>query len=76
MHSGRTHQNPAQRDPGQVKEAVQEELLDIFMDLQTREDQDRDKAANQRRLDARRAIEQYRERKELEDAIKDGWDEL
>lgn len=76
MHSGRTHQNPAQRDPVQVKEAVQEELLDIFMDLQTREDKARDKAANQRRLDARRAIEQYRERKELEDAIKDGWDEL
>ncbi|MDX1587686.1 MAG: hypothetical protein R3296_02015 [Oleiphilaceae bacterium] len=76
MHSGRLQQAPAQRNPGQIKEAVQEELLDIFMDLQTREDRHRDKAANQRRLDARRAIEQYRERKALEDAIRDGWDDL
>jgi len=60
----------------QTKQAVQAELLDVFMDLQTHQDQDRDRKASKRRLEARRAIEKYRERKALEDAIRDGWDDL
>lgn len=59
----------------QVKEHVQAELLDIFMDLHSHESRDRERARAQRRLEARRAIEQYRERKELEAQLRDGWEE-
>ena len=59
----------------QVKEHVQAELLDIFMDLSSHEARDQQKARARRRLEARRAIEQYRERKALEAQLRDGWDE-
>lgn len=59
-----------------TKQALQAELLDVFMDYQTHEDRDRDSTARKRKLQARRAIEQFKERKALEEAIRNGWDDL
>ncbi|MCG8612426.1 MAG: hypothetical protein MI864_18065 [Pseudomonadales bacterium] len=55
-------------------EAVQSELLEIFNDLHTYEESVKDKASAQRKLAARRAIEQHFERKKLQSDIKDFWD--
>ncbi|MFE8070015.1 hypothetical protein QQM79_03060 [Marinobacteraceae bacterium S3BR75-40.1] len=57
----------------QPVEAVQAEILDIFMDLKQYEEHSKLKAASKRRLAARRAIEQHYERKQLERAIEDYW---
>jgi len=54
-------------------ENIQSELLDAFMDVATSESRSRDKAAAQRRLAARRAIEQHFERKALEPHLHDYW---
>lgn len=56
-------------------ENVQAEILSIFDHLQRDESRDKERAATKRRLAARRAIEQHFERKALEDAIRDGWDD-
>ncbi|ARU58785.1 hypothetical protein OLMES_4796 [Oleiphilus messinensis] len=55
-------------------EAVQSELLEIFNDLHTYEENVKDKASAQRKLAARRAIEQHFERKKLESDINEFWD--
>ena len=54
-------------------QSVQAELLDIFGDIHRHATNNKDKASSQRRLAARRAIEQHFERRELERQIKDCW---
>jgi len=63
-----------QTDNQQPVEAVQAEILDIFMDLQQYEENQRERTAARRRLAARRAIEQHYERKRLEEQIGEGWE--
>lgn len=56
-------------------ESVQTELLDIFCDLSKYEQKNKDKALNERKFAARRAIEQHFEKKKLEYDICDAWSE-
>ncbi|MAL97450.1 PA3496 family putative envelope integrity protein [Hydrocarboniclastica marina] len=54
-------------------QSVQAELLDIFGDMHRHDADYKDKAVAQRRLAARRAIEQHFERRQLEKQISDCW---
>lgn len=54
-------------------QSVQAELLDIFGDMHRQTSDFKDKASSQRKLAARRAIEQHFERRELEKQIADCW---
>ncbi|MGP4845075.1 PA3496 family putative envelope integrity protein [Marinobacter sp. 1Y8] len=56
-------------------ENVQAEILSIFDHLTRDATREKEQAAAKRRLAARRAIEQHFERKALEDAIRDEWDD-
>lgn len=56
-----------------VVESVQSEILDIFCDLSKFEEKSKDKAKAERKLAARRAIEQHFEKKRLEEDISDAW---
>lgn len=57
----------------QSLQSVQAELLDIFGDMHRHDVDNKDKASSQRKLAARRAIEQHFERRELERQISDCW---
>lgn len=57
----------------QSVQLLQAELLDIFGDMHRLESNHKDKASAQRKLAARRAIEQHFELKELEKQISDCW---
>ncbi len=52
---------------------VQSQLLEIFMDLNQYEENIKDKAKAQRKLAARRAIEQHFEKRQLERELEDYW---
>lgn len=54
-------------------QTVQAELLDIFVDMHKNDVDHKDKASSQRKLAARRAIEQHFERRQLEKQISDWW---
>lgn len=54
-------------------QSLQAELLDIFGHIQRQSSSSKDKASSQRKLAARRAIEQHFERRELEKQISDCW---
>ena len=54
-------------------QSVQAELLDIFGDMHRHAVDHKDKASAQRKLAARRAIEQHFEKRELEKQIRDCW---
>lgn len=56
-----------------ASDSVHSEIFEIFMDLNQYDKRAKDQAAAQRRLAARRAIEQHYEKKKLEEAISDYW---
>ena len=59
--------------PSQQTVHLQTELLEIFMDLTQYEENIKDKAKGQRKLAARRAIEQHFEKRQLERELEDYW---
>lgn len=55
--------------------AIQAELLNIYKDWYTEATRERERLRTQRRLNARRSIELRREQTQLEQLLKDPWQE-
>jgi hypothetical protein len=55
---------------------AQVDLVDIFMDLNKQDSNVKEKNKAQRKLAARRGIEQHYEKKQLEAALKEFWEDI
>ncbi|MFD2230111.1 PA3496 family putative envelope integrity protein [Alkalimarinus sediminis] len=65
-----------QSDNNSIVAPVQIDLVDIFMDLNKQESNIKEQNKAQRKLAARRGIEQHYEKKQLEAALKEFWEEV
>ena len=59
-----------------IAENIEVDLVNIFMDVNKQESNNKAKNKIKRRLEARRGIEQHFENKRLKDAIKEFWEDI
>jgi hypothetical protein len=59
-----------------VVEALNVDLANVFMDLNKQESSAKERSKAQKKLAARRGIEQHYEQKQLHAAIKDFWEDF